>query len=201
MPWFEIPNIGAVFVGLQIIGYFLVLSNPEWFGRLALYPEAVVQGEIWRIVTFLALPLTLSVIGMLFALMFSYFILNSIESEWGSFKTTFYVFVSLVLTVLFSLVSGYPVTSMTGFATTWFLAAATLFPENTIQIYFLFPVKMKYLGWIALAFVIFQFLGGSRLDRFFLLTIYANYLIFFGPTLVYRYKQWKRRREFRSNWR
>lgn len=201
LPWLAIPNIAAVFVGLQIIGYFLVASDPNWFDRLALVPERVLQGEVWRLLTFMALPLTASLIGMLFALMFGYFVLNLVESEWGSFKTTLYVLTSIALTVVFSLVFDYPVASVMGFATTWFLAAATLYPENQIQIYFFIPVKMKFLGWLTLAFVALQVLRGSWLDRLYLLVVYANYFIFFGPHLIYLYRQWKRRREFKAKWR
>lgn len=201
MRWLEIPNIAAFFVALQIIGFLLLSGEPAWFERLALYPDKVLQGEVWRIASFLAIPLTGSLIGMLFALMFSYFILNSLEQEWGSSKTTLYVVVSIVLTTIFSIVFDYSITSVTGFAATWFLAAATLFPENRIQLYFFIPIKMKYLGWLAVVFIALQFIRSGWLERFYLLTLYANYLLFFGPYLSYRVKQWRRRREFRNKWR
>lgn len=196
-----IPNLAAFFVGLQIIGFLFVSTDPAWFQRLALIPSAVLQGEVWRIVSFLAVPLTTSIIGLLFTLMFGYFILNLIESEWGEVKTTLYVFISVILTALFSLVFDYPVLNAAGLVSTLFLAAATLFPENTIQIYFVLPVKMKYLGWLAVAYLLFQLFVGSWMHRFFLVTIYLNYLLFFGPYLIYRVKQWQRRREFKSKWR
>jgi hypothetical protein len=127
--------------------------------------------------------------------------LNSIESEWGAFKTTFYVLVSVVLTIVFSVVFGYPVTETTDFSSTLFLAAAALFPDHEIQLYMVIPVKMKHLGWLSLAFLGYRLLQGEWMDRFFLLTIYSNYLLFFGPTLLYRIRDWKRRRDYRSKFR
>ncbi len=201
LSWAAIPNLAMVFVGLQMVGFFLTSTDPEWIEKLALIPEYVLRGEIWRVLTFLALPVSQGIIGLLFGLMFGYFILNSIEEEWGATKTTIYVLSSIIITTLFSLVFGYPVLSVTGFVSTWFLAAATLFPEQTIQIYFILPVKMKWLGLVAATFVLLEFARGEWIDRFYLIAIYINYLAFFGPSLVYRAQQWQRRREFRNNWR
>jgi hypothetical protein len=201
MPWLAIPNIAAGFAVVQILGFFLVFSQPMWFERLVLIPDAVWQGEIWRLVSFVAIPLSMSLLGFIFAVAFSFFILNSIENEWGAFKTTLYVLVSIVVTALFSMIFNFPILEITGLASTFFLAAAALFPEQEIQIYFLIPVKMKFLGWLALAFLAFKLFQGSWFDRLFLLAIYSNYLLFFGPTLLYRVKEWKRRRDFKANWR
>src|SRR6478672_8738163 len=88
--WIAIPNIAIIFVTLQALGSLMVMSNPIWLTRLALTPDLVRAGEYWRLVTFLALPLSLSPIWVLFALWFIYFILNMIENEWGAFKTTLY---------------------------------------------------------------------------------------------------------------
>jgi len=201
MRWLAIPNIAAGFAGLQLLGFLLVFTQPIWFERLALIPDAVWQGEVWRLVSFVALPLSLSLIGFLFAVMFSYFILNSIENEWGEFKTTLYVLVSVVITALFALIFNFPILDITGLASTFFLAAAALFPEQELRIYFFIPVKMKFLGWLTLAFLAYKFFEGSWFDRLFLIAIYSNYLLFFGPTLLYRIKEWKRRRDFKANWR
>lgn len=199
--WMAIPNIAMAFVALQAIGYMAVITDSSWFNRLALLPDLAVQGEYWRFFSFLTLPLSLGLIGILFAVFFGFLILNSIENEWGSFKTTFYVLSSIVLTVVFSLIFNYPVTSLRGFVSTWFLAAATLFPERQIHLYMLVPVKMKYLGWFAAVFILIEFIRGSWLDRFYLITLYFNYLLFFGPYVINSIKLWDRRRRFKSQWR
>lgn len=198
-PWLAIPNLATIFVGLQIFGYIIVLSNPRKSELLPLFPSLVFEGEVWRLITFLTVPMSMSPIWMLFALGFQYFVLNSIESEWGEFKTTFYVLTSVVLTALFSLFFGYPVMGVSDFASTLFLAAAALFPEHEIRLYFFIPVKMKILGGLALGFFAFRLFQGEWMDRFFLMTIYSNYFIFFGPTILFRVKQWKRRRDYRAN--
>ncbi|MBC7386931.1 MAG: hypothetical protein H7301_12320 [Cryobacterium sp.] len=196
-----VPHIAILLVTLQIFGFLLVLSDPVWFERLILLPERVTNGEVWRLVTFLAIPLTSSPIWMVFALLFLNSVLSSIESEWGAFKTTLYVLTSILVTVSFSFIFRYPVIQVTDFTSTLFLAAAALFPEYEMRVYFLFPVKMKYLGWLALAFVGLRLLQGSWIDRFFILAIYSNYLLFFGPSAFSQFRNWKRRREYRKNFR
>lgn len=198
--WIALPGISIIFVTFQAIGFFLVMSDPVWSERLALIPGLVTQqGEVWRLVTFLALPLSMSPIWIIFSLWFLYSILNSIESEWGAFKTTFYIAVSIVLTVSFSLVTGYPVIQVSDFVSTLFLAAAALFPDQEIRIYLAFPIKMKYLGWLTLGFLVLRLFQGSGMDRLFLIVIYSNYLLFFGPSLVADFRNWKRRRDYKKN--
>ena len=201
LPWLGIPHISIIFVTLQILGALLSFSDPIWIERMALIPNLVFTGEYWRLVTFLAVPLSQSPIWMIFSLLFLYSILNSIEAEWGEFKTSFYVFTSILLTIIYSLAFNYPVFHITDFTSTLFLAAAALFPELEIRIYMIFPIKIKYLGYLTLAFLLFHFIQGEWNDRFFLLAIYSNYFIFFGPSILSQMKDWKRRRDFKANWR
>ena len=202
MPWLSVPHIAILLITLQGFGFFLVNSDPMWMSRLALFPENVLHnGEWWRLVTFLAMPLSLSPIWMIFTAWFLYSILNSIETEWGAFKTTFYVAISIFVTIAFSLGFSYPVLSIQEFSSTLFLAAAALFPEQEIRLYMIVPVKMKYMAYLALAFFAYHLVIGSWMDRLFLIAIYSNYLLFFGPSLWFQVRDWKRRRDYRSKFR
>jgi len=201
LDWLAIPNLALFFAAIQALGFLFCSSYPQGPFLLALVPDLVLRGEYWRLVSFVALPLSSSPIWFIFALSFSYFILQSIENEWGELRTTLYVFVSLALTVLFSFAFGYPVAQITDFSTTLFLAAATLFPEYEIRIYFFLPVKLKFLGWLALGFLALRFFQGLWIDRLYLLAIYSNYFLFFGPALWFRIKEWKRRRDYRAKFR
>jgi len=201
MAWLAVPHISIILITLQVLGFLMIMSNPAWMSTLALFPEQAMHGEPWRLLTFLSLPVSNNLIWFVFAQMFLYSILTSIEAEWGAFKTTFYILVSVVLTIVFSLSFAYPVLETTDFSSTLFLAAAALFPDHEIRLYMIFPVKMKHLGWLSLAFLAYRLFQGDWMDRFFLLTIYSNYLLFFGPALLYRIRQWKRRRDYKANFR
>ena len=195
--WIAIPNIAILIVTLQALGFLLVSSDPIWIDRLALDPIRFQAGEYWRAITFLSLPISLSPIWVLFVLWFIYFILNGIESIWGSFKTTFYVLISVLFTVGVSLILGTPVTQVTDFESTLFLAAAALMPDMEVRLFFVLPVKMKWLGWLTLAFLFVRFLGADMNGRIYLLAIYFNYFLFFGPALYERMKYRIRRENFK----
>lgn len=197
---FAIP-VATTLTALQITGFVIAYAQPDWIENLVLDPQRVLDGEIWRVLSFLAMPVSLSIIGFLFSVVFGYFIINSVELAWGQTKTTLYAAVSIFLTIIFSLVFRYPIASIADLGSTFFLAAAALFPEQEIRIYYFIPVKMKVMGWLALAFVVYQFINGMWLDRLYLTAVYSNYLLFFGPSLIYQAKQWKRRRDFKANFR
>jgi hypothetical protein len=197
--WIAIPNIAILFVTLQAFGFLFTLMDPIWVSRLALVPEAVRNGEYWRLVTFLALPLATSPIWIIFMLWFLYFIIDAIEQNWGAFKTTLYILISISLTIAFSFIFQYPVTQISGFESTLFLAAAALFPEMQVQLFMIVPVKMKWLAWLTLSFILYQLILGNWVDRIYLLSIYSNYLAFFGPAHINRIKQIIRRRKYRSH--
>jgi membrane associated rhomboid family serine protease len=199
--WLAIPNIAVILVTLQALGSLFAFMDPIWIERFALIPEQVLRGEYWRLVTFLALPLSLSPIWVIFSLWFMYFVVNTIESQWGAFKTTLYVLVSIILTVVFSFTFNYPVAQIKGFESTLFLATAALFPEMEVQLFLVMPVKMKWLAWVTLAMVAYDFLVGDWLSRLYLIAIYSNYLIFFGPAQLYRLKQIYRKWVYQSKLR
>jgi hypothetical protein len=201
MQWLAVPHLGVLLVTLQALGFLMVMSDPAWTSRLALIPEAVTQGQYWRLVTFLALPISTSPIWVIFTLWFLYFVTNMIESQWGAFKTTLYVLTSILVTIAFSLATGYPVFSVSKFESSLFLAAAALFPEMTVSLFLALPVKIKWLAWFTLAMLGVDFVRSEWMDRFFTLAILSNYLVFFGPSLLSRTKQAWRRREFKRKMR
>lgn len=196
--WIAIPHISVLLVTLQALGFLMVLSDPVWLDRLALYPSYVSEtGEYWRVLTFLALPITMSPFWVLFQLWFLYFIVETIENRWGAVRTTLYVLVSILLTIAVSFSLDLPVTQATDFQSTLFLAAAALFPETVIYLFFAVPVKMKWLGWLALGFLGLRLVQSDWTGRIYLLAIYSNFLLFFGPALVDRWRQAVSRWNFR----
>jgi hypothetical protein len=201
MQWLAIPNIAILLVTMQALGFLMVTSNPAWANLLALIPGAVAQGEYWRLITFLALPLSMSPIWVIFTLWFMYFIVNAIEAAWGSFKTTLYVLVGVLVTIAFSLGLGYPVLQATDFESTLFLASAMLFPEMEVRLFFAIPVRMKWLAWLTLGFLGIRFLGSGWLERLYILAMYSNFLLFFGPAALNRIRNFIRRERFRRRMR
>ena len=143
MPGLGIPNLALYLVGAQALGLLLALFDQRVLELLILVPTLVLKGELWRLITFLAVPLSLSPLWMVFVLYFIYFIVNGIEEEWGEFRTTLYVLVAGLLTVGFSFAFDFPIFGVRELESTLFLAAATIAPEYQILLFFVIPVKMK----------------------------------------------------------
>ncbi|HUJ10383.1 MAG TPA: hypothetical protein VL171_10180 [Verrucomicrobiae bacterium] len=197
MPGLGIPNLALYLVGAQVVGFFLALYDPRALGLLVLSPSLILKGELWRLVTFLAIPLYSSLLWMLIALYFLYFIINGIEEEWGEFRTTLYLLVAVILTIAFSFTFQIPIWSVRELESTLFLAAATIAPDYQILLFFVLPVKMKWLAWLVAAYLGWALVTGLWLDRLYLVTMYANYLLFFGPYFAGRLKAFYRREKFK----
>lgn len=199
MPGVGVPKLALYLVGAQALGFMLVLFEPRAWQLLVLDPLLVLRGEVWRLVSFLALPLSMSPLWMIFVLYFVYFVVNGIEEEWGEFRTTLYVLVAVLLTISFSFTFQMPVANIAHLESTLFLAAATIAPEYQILLFFVIPVKMKWLAWLTAAYIVWSLIIGTWLDRLYLLTMYANYLLFFGPYFLARLSAFYRRQKFKND--
>ncbi|MDH4263320.1 MAG: hypothetical protein OEV78_09780 [Spirochaetia bacterium] len=199
--WFALANLGLFLSALQVFGYFAYLMNPEILTRISLNPQAILSGEIWRVITFLAIPLDRSPLFMLLAVWFLYFSVNLLESQWGEFKTTFYLFIALLITNLFALFTGVEIGSFRYIELSILFALATLFPNVELLLLF-FPVKLKYIGLFSLALIIYEFISSDVLTRYYILLVYTNYFVFFGGhgfnTLIQAWRRWNYKRNTKN---
>lgn len=174
----------------------LYLLNPQaqalMYNTLALIPSRLLQGEVWRLVTFILLPETLSPLWAALSIYLFYIIGTSVERNWGSFKFNMYYLIGMLGTILGALVAGlfspaFAATTGTYLNLSLFLAFATLFPNYQLMIFFVLPVKVKWLGWLQAAFLAYTILtslfGGYWAGAIAPLVSLANYLLFFGQDL------------------
>lgn len=185
MGWFSLPNLALYLIVLQVFGYVVVNLNPAARVKLILDPSLVLAGEIWRLFTFLGMPMVDSsgITGILFmaiALFFLYFVVQTLEDTLGEFKTTFYLGMSVGLTILFSFATGIPIASAGFIEASLFLAAATLYPNTEILLMFVIPVKLKWLGWAVGAYMTYIFIVSPWQMQVYLAMVFSNYVVFFG---------------------
>ena len=199
LPGLGLPNLALYLIGAQALGFMLTLLDRRVWSLLVLDPFLVLKGEVWRLVTFLALPLSADWLWMFLVLYFLYFIVNGIEEEWGEFRTTLYGLVAMLLTIVFSFVFQRQIVSIAHLESTLFLAAATIAPEYQILLFFVVPVKLKWLAWLTVAYIVWALIFGTWLSRLYLLAMYANYLLFFGPYFWERFRAYYRRQKFKQD--
>lgn len=162
--------------------------------KLMLIPSLVLKGEVWRLVTYIFIPPQSSIIFIIFALYFYYMIGNTLEREWGSFKLTVYYLIGMIGTTIAAFFTG--ASSSTYLNLSLFLAFAYLYPNFEILIFFVLPVKIKYLAWLNWAFILYTIIFESLSLKIAAIVSIANYLLFFGSDLI---KWIKNRRNVYNN--
>lgn len=183
----------AIYLADRMLG--LGLSNYLYFDR-----NAIFHGQIWRLITFVVIPPITSPIFVLFSLYFYYFVGDSLEKAWGSGQFTFYYLCGIVGTIIAGLITGSTGNSYLNLSL--FFAFAQLFPETRVMLFFIIPVKIKWLAnlnWILFGISLIQAL--IALDFATCLAILMsvlNFFLFFGPDFIDRIKAWKRRRDYRK---
>lgn len=151
-PRLGIPGLMRYIVGANAVIYLLSLfARGGSLNFLCMDPASVLRGELWRIVTYVLLP-TNGGIFLVISLFFYYWLGESLERLWGSTKFTVYYVSGTLLTALASLLAylidgiSVPVYGAVYINTALFLAFALNYPDAMVNIYFIIPVKMKWLA-------------------------------------------------------
>lgn len=190
---FAIPNIITYFLYISVVFYVAALFILGLFDYLILDPNKVFAGEVWRIVTFIFLPITpsfsaTSILFAIFGFMFITYIGRSLESVWGSFKMNVYLIISILLALIISFVFKVTIPGSFFIYDSLFLAFAYEFPNNEIRIYFVLPIKIKYLAFIRIAFMVYGLIVGPFTNRLTILLTAAAFLLFYVQEIIYRVK-------------
>ena len=182
---FAIRNLTLYIIILYIGGFILQLTNPGFYLlKLSLNMERIFAGEVWRLITFIIYPPTTQVLWFLLELVILYFLGNHLERMWGRFYYNLYIFLGLFFLVLASFLAyviGGWVLLLTpdNLYMTLILAFAMTLPDMQFLLYFIIPVKAKYLAFFYLAMIIYQFVKGSWGTRIGIIASFANVIVFF----------------------
>jgi len=197
-----IPGLIRIVVAFSALVFLLVRLNPDFISALDLNPERLRHGEIWRLVTYIFIPQTFSFLWIIFVLWFLWFIGEGLERAWGPFRFTLYFLVGMIGTTAAALFFG-SYFSNTMLIASLFYAFARFYPDQVIYVLFILPVKIKWVAWVSAAFLLLGFFLNSNSYRMATVAALSNYLIFFGPEIVYearhRHEVSTRRRRFESH--
>ena len=205
---YAIPNLTRLLILCYVIGYLLQMIRSDIAAYMMLEPGLILKGQVWRIVTWIVIPpanLSGSFLSMFFLVIMLFFYLSigrSLELAWGNFRYNVYIFGGMLITVIaafacnfiFSAVLGKAVSVGPFFSTYYimmsiFLAFAATFPDAQVLLYFVIPVKVKWLGILYAAFLLYDCVGYFRLiasgNIYYLIPVIAvlasllNFIIFF----------------------
>jgi hypothetical protein len=179
-----IHGLGRILVGFNLLVFVLYKLYPQTLDLLELDPALVWQGQVWRLFTFIFIPGFGSIfgeyVGMLFYLLFLNLIATGFEQAIGAFKLNVYYATGMVAIMFSSMFLGGAAFAPFLLNSTLLFGFARYFPETVIYIFFVLPVKIKWLAWAEAAYFIYAFVKFDWSYRVPLVVCLGNYLLFFG---------------------
>ena len=183
---YAIPNLSKWLIIGYAIGYMCyyteVFTGLPILEFLMLDPAMVLRGQVWRLVTWVVMPPSLSNVFFYVIMMMLYYQLgNALERTWGTFRFNAYIFGGVIFTV-----------------------AGVMIMHIVMRFLGIIPVKIKWLAVLYAAMIALSFLQTSWTGRIMIVMSLMNFLIFFLSTRDYRRvspSEIKRKRDFRAQTR
>lgn len=200
-----IPNLMLYISGTMLLVFALDFVLPELGIQSYLYLDRnlLFQGQVWRLITYLFLPPEANPIFIIFALYFYYIIGVNLERQWGAAKFTLYYLIGMLGTTIAGLITG--MGSNTYLNLSLFFAFAVIFPDYEVLLFFVLPVKIKYLALLDAAFFVFSLVWaviGLRWNEVAaIIASLLNFFLFFGGDFFRRIKEERGYSATRRNFR
>lgn len=163
------------------------------YETVSMVAPRVMHGEIWRLITFLFIPVSTNLLFLIFELMILVMVGDGLEQEWGSFKLTVYYFLGAFATIVIAFFLPFAQFGSYFLYLSLFLAFATLYPDYELLLFFIIPVKIKYLGMLSGFWIIYTIITKPLALKLMAVLSISNYLIFFWRDALDVVKQNKRR--------
>jgi len=179
---FAIPGLVAILAGFQAAVWIMLRIQPDFISALELHRELVLQGQVWRLVTWIFIPTTSNPFWLLMAIYIMMTISAVLDRSWGAFRTNLYIFGGIISMVIGTLVFNSPPMGLTLY-TSIFFAFACILPDYEFLLFFILPVKVKYLAMISGALLLLSFIS-EPLARGSIFFSVLNFLIAFGPGFI-----------------
>lgn len=164
---YAIVNLSRYFVFAQVIGLLVELVAPGLMDYMSFSMAAILHGQVWRLVSWIFTPTSsLDIFGILFlfcVLMWG----SQLEGMLGTFRMNLFMWGSVVLCdvagilvyVITKIVLGQglsPYLSTYYILMTMLLAIALCMPEGEVRLYFVLPIKMKWMLVFELVYLGYQ---------------------------------------------
>jgi len=181
--------VGVLDYCLLRIGYF-PLSSLISFNK-----ARILQGEVWRVFTFIFVPESTSPIFLLLSIYFFWLMGTTLSREWGDFRFTVYY----LLGYLGAVASGF----ITGYASNYylnlslFLAFAILNPNMQVLLFFFIPIKVKWLAILDMAIILIDLVLYPLPYKILIVFSLINVILFFWRNLFNIIKNFFRRQRYK----
>ena len=229
-PNFGVSNLMIYVIAISGLGMLISMVNPYiYYQYLSLdFYQIFHHGQVWRLITFLLCPSSggSGSSGLFWFVIMAwvyYSIGSNLERIWGRFRfTLFYlsgIVMILIVTLAAYLIMGivYPAQAVgiwLGMQVTLeyvteslFLAFALVFPDVQFLLFFIIPVKAKWLSIFYFALDAYQIIQGIMMKSYYPVALIVvsliNIFIFFffakgSPGMAAHARQTKRKAEFKQ---
>lgn len=203
---FAIKNLTNYLIIGYVIGYILYFgatyTNFNILTYLTLEPYYIIHNfQIWRVISWVLMPPRQNIIFAVIMIIFYWQLGTTLEKTLGTFKYNCYIFGGMLFTVLGAFLlygiigfsTGTPVVGLGVFFSTYyinmsiFLAFAVCYPDMQIMLYFIIPIRMKWLAIVYAVLVLIEFFQNSWPGKTAIIASLLNFVIFFLVT-----RNWKR---------
>lgn len=214
---YAIPNLTLLLIAGQAALYLAsLLPQGVALDRVALDPAKVMQGEVWRLGTFLFMPPGTRPLLVVFYFMLFHLFGTTLEQHWGALKYNLFIAAGWATNVVAAFVAsavvggqfvgdGEPLllasipASNAFLYSSLFLAFARLYPDFTLNLlFFALPIRIKWLAllqWVTYGYLLAR---GPWMTRMLIVATVLNYLLFFGRSHVRDLRHTRRRRSLHS---
>ena len=180
-----IPNLMLYIVLATAAVYVLTMIDPSKMLYSLLYFDraAILQGQVWRLLTYIILPEGGNILVTAISLFFYYYIGKTMEQSWGTFRFNLFYFSGVVIMDIAALLLGVNA-SIGSLNLSLLLSFATMFPENRVLLFYIIPIKMKYLAWFYFAVLIYNCFAFPIVYALYMISALLNYFLFFGSDIL-----------------
>lgn len=206
-----VPNVVMFLIMAQVFIFGMILIGRVDFVSLLLIPTKVLEGEWWRLLSFLVAPphVPTSVLNLIFLAFFWYIfwmMSSALESAWSVFRFNVYLFSGLIFSIagafLGQLISPGTMIYLSPYFLylSVFFAFATVHPNIEFLMFLVIPMKVKWMAIFIGVITGLTFLFAPTIgDRVAILFPFLNYFLFFRGALSQSIESKQRRAKFESD--
>lgn len=203
---YAIPNLMLyIIAGMVLVFVVDMLGVPlmgfSASGLFAFNRAAIMRGQIWRLITFIFIPPSYSALYLFLSLYFYWMIGGALQAQWGSFRFNLFYLCGIVGSMIAGFISPIGLTTNTYLNMSLFLAFAMIYPDFQVMLFFMIPIKVKWLALLDVVLLIQMFVTDSAAGRLALIMSLINLALFFWRDGYLAVKNAYRRYQWKQNWR
>ncbi len=205
---FAVPNVTVALILGQVLLYIISQNRLDILDNAILKPNHVLQGEVWRLATFLFVPPGMNLLFAFFFWYLFYIMGTALEQHWGAFRYNVFLLVGVAATIGVSFLTAQTRAAPSSnlfVQGSVFLAFAHVYPDFVLNLFFVLPIKIKWLAlvaWLGYGYGLVTSLArGDWIVALLIVASVANFVLFFGGDIIGRLRSKQRRRAWETRQR